>query len=104
MSLINTLQTSPIKELLRAFNSSKDYLFFDISVFNAGVAINIKCTDAYKEINRNYWNGYDFIIENDDTTKYYILNVLSELLNDFTVNKTAAEIKRIKAIIRANKN
>lgn len=102
MSLINTLQSSPIKDLLRAFNSSKAYLFFDVSVFNVGVSINIKCTDSYKEINRNTWNGYDFIIENEDTTKYYILQVLKELLNDFTLNKTDSEIKRIKQILKAN--
>jgi len=102
MSLINTLQSSSIKDLLRAFNSSKDYLFFNVSVFNAGVCISINCTDSYKDINPNTWNGYDFIIENDNTTKYYILQVLKELLNDFTLNKTESEVKKINKILKAN--
>jgi len=47
-------------------------LYFDVSVFNVGASINIKCTDTFKQPSERTWNGYDFIIENDDTTKYYI--------------------------------
>lgn len=99
-SLINTLENSNLNDLLRAFNSSKEYLFFNISVFNSGVCINIKCTKHYKNINRNTWNGYDFIIENDFTTNEHIKNALRTILNDYTVNKTDRQIKRIKNLIK----
>jgi hypothetical protein len=101
MTLTNVLQSTNIDDLLRAFNSSKEYLFFDISVFNVGVNINIICTNRYKEINQNTWNGYDFIIENDFTTNEYIKIALKDLLNDFTINKTDRQIKRIKKIIKS---
>ena len=96
MTLTNTLQSTDINDLLRAYNSDKAYLFFSISVFNAGVVVRIKCTDAFKQPHPNHWNGYDFIIENDRTTKYYIKQTLKELLEDFTITKTDRQIKRIK--------
>lgn len=100
MSLINTLENTNTAELLRAINSAKSYLYFDISVFNIGASINIKCTDTYKEINRNTWNGYDFIIENDYTTEYYILNVLKERLADPEANLMPSQILRIKNLLK----
>lgn len=100
MTLTNVLQSTDINDLLRAFNSNKSYLFFDISVFNVGVVINIKCTDIFKEINQNTWNGYDFIIENDKTTKYYIKQALKDLLNDFTIVKTDQQTEKITKIIK----
>lgn len=99
MTLTNVLHSTNINDLLRAFNSNKSYLFFDISVFNVGVSIFIKCTDTFKNINPNTWNGYDFIIENDDTTKYYIQQALKDLKNDFTIVKTDRQIKRINKIL-----
>lgn len=96
MTVTNVLQEAPVKELLRAVNSEKEYLYFDISVFNVGAAIWIKCTDQYKEINRNTWNGYDFIIENDSTTKYYIAEVLEEKIETLTGH----ELRRAKKAIK----
>jgi len=72
MSLLTTLSEVDTKQLKRAFKSNKAYLYFDISVFNVGASISIKCTDTFKQPSNRTWNGYDFIIENDDTTKYYI--------------------------------
>ncbi|AGO47658.1 hypothetical protein Phi4:1_gp121 [Cellulophaga phage phi4:1] len=101
MTLIGYLAETPIKELLRAVNSDKEYLFFDISVFNVGTAITVKCTDTYKEINRNTWNGYDFIIENNETTKNFIANSLFDRYKEdkkqFTPNQLARTIKAIKS-------
>ena len=99
-SLINTLENANINDLLRAYNSTKEYLYFNISVFNVGASIFIKCTDTFKEISAQTWNGYDFIIENDSTTNYYIREVLSTILNDFTVVKTDRQIERIKLILK----
>jgi hypothetical protein len=100
MTLTNTLKETPTKELLRALNSDKAYLFFDISVFNVGASIFIKCTDTYKEINSNTWNGYDFLIENDSTTKFYICETLKHFLKEDVLKfKTESQLKRAKKLI-----
>ena len=72
MTLTSTLQGASTKDLQRASNSNKEYLYFDISVFNVGARVQIKCTDTFKQPSYRTWNGYDFLIENDDTTNYYI--------------------------------
>ena len=72
MTLTQIIAQAPTKELRRAFNSTKTYLQFNVSVFNVGAAIHIKCTDIYKEINHNTWNGYDSIHENDELINYII--------------------------------
>ena len=101
MTFTSTLKKTPVKELLRALNSEKEYLFFDISVFNVGASINIKCTDTYKEINRNTWNGYDFLFENDSTTKFYIVQTLKGFLeNDLSKFRKPSQIKRAKQLIK----
>jgi len=77
MTLLHYLKETPTKELNRALNSNKEYLFFNISAFNIGISIFIKCTNIYKDINQNNWNGYDFWLENDNTTNYYIQQELN---------------------------
>lgn len=72
MTLTSILSETNIKELKRAFNSQKEYLYFKISVFNVGISIQVICTNTFRYPNYNTWNGYDFIIENDFTTNYYI--------------------------------
>jgi hypothetical protein len=72
MTLTCTLSETDTKELKRALKSQKCYLYFAISVFNSGAAIRVKCTNNYTPPAYNTWNGYDFILENDETTKYYI--------------------------------
>lgn len=79
MSLLTYLAIVSEKELRRCLKSGKSYLDIRISVFNAGTVVRVICTDRYRERNANTWNGYDFIIENDDVTKYYISQVLKEL-------------------------
>lgn len=80
MTLTNVLNELTVKELEKLLNSNKEYIFFNISVFNVGVVVTPKCTNVYKEINYNIWNGYDFLIENDSNTNYYIQQVLNEKL------------------------
>jgi hypothetical protein len=72
MTLTHVLSETPTKELKRAFKSQKEYLYFDISAFNVGMSINIICTNTFKTPNPNTWNGYDFLIENDTTTNFYV--------------------------------
>jgi hypothetical protein len=73
MNINDIIQATQTPELLRAYKSNKEYFYFDISVFNVGVNICIKCTNKYKEPKPHMWNGYDFIIEND-----YFINELIE--------------------------
>ena len=76
MSLTSTLSETTTEELRRALNSPKEYLYFDISVFNVGACIRIKCTNKFCPPSYRTWNGYDFLVENDDTTKFYITKEL----------------------------
>lgn len=98
-TLINTLESTEIKDLIRAYYSQKNYLHIKVSVFNAGVSIQVICTDAYKHFNPRFWNGNDFCVENDATTKYYIVEALNSILGDFTINKTDLEIKKINQVL-----
>ncbi len=77
MNVKDIIKETPTPELLRASKSNKDYFYFDISVFNVGVNISIKCTNNYKYPNYNTWNGYDFIIENSFDTLELIENELN---------------------------
>ena len=54
------------KQIKRIKNTSKEFIFFDVSVFNAGAVVRIKCTNNYKPINENTWNGYDFWLESEN--------------------------------------
>lgn len=73
MNINDIIKATQTPELLRAYKSNKEYFYFNISVFNVGVNIFIKCTNNYKEPSPRNWNGYDFIIEND-----YFINELIE--------------------------
>ena len=77
MNLKDIIKETATPQLLRASKSNKEYFYFDISVFNVGVNISIKCTNKYKEPNHNTWNGYDFIIENSFETMELIENELN---------------------------
>ena len=78
MTLTNIISQLTTKQLLKLYKSQKYYFFFDISVFNVGTVINPICTNRYKEINPNTWNGYDFCTENDDLIHYIIQSELLE--------------------------
>jgi len=81
MTLTSILSQTNSKVLLRALNSEKQYLYFDISVFNVGANINIICTNNFKQPSARTWNGYNFIIENEENTKFYIVQELNSRLN-----------------------
>ncbi len=104
LTIKQVLKEASVKELLRAFNSNKEYFYFDISVFNVGAMVSIKCTDTYKEINQNTWNGYDFIVENNFEIEELIIETLKAfLIEDITKFKTPQQLKRAKAIIKEYK-
>lgn len=57
------------KQIKRIKNTSKEYIYFHVSVCNAGFNITIKCSNVYKDINPNTWNGYDFVLESWDAVE-----------------------------------
>lgn len=72
-------------DLLRAFNSNKEYIKFEFSVFNAGAVTRVICTDRYSEPEDN---GYDFILCNDlevhETLKEILKNRLKLIAKSWT--------------------
>lgn len=57
------------KQIKRIKNTSKEYVYFHVLVFNVGTVIRIKCSNIHKDINPNTWNGYDFILESWDAVE-----------------------------------
>lgn len=66
-----------IGDLLRAFNSNKEYIKIEFNVCNAGVATRVICTDRYSEPEDN---GYDFILCNDSEIHYTLEEILKNRL------------------------
>ena len=81
MTLTTLLSITSTKELNRATKSSKEYFFFDVSVFNAGSYAVLVCTNRFIQPSAKSWNGYDCLIVNDDTTQYYIEQELKNRQN-----------------------
>lgn len=57
------------KQIKRIKNTSKEYVYFHVSVFSAGLRVIVKCSNIYKEFNPNTWNGYDFMLESWDAVE-----------------------------------
>lgn len=101
-TLTNVLKQIELQNLIRAIKTDKEYLFFDISVFNAGYSCFIKCSNIYKQINQNLWNGHDFWMENDSTTRFYIAQELKNRLFDGSIEDK--KIKQVTRLIKAYDN
>lgn len=78
MTLLTLLKASKLKDLKRVLKSEKDWVYFKVDVFNAGMRVTILCTNTYKRINYGNWNGYDSIHENDELLKEFIKGVISD--------------------------
>ena len=63
-----------LKQLNKIYNSNKEYIFVDISVFNVGAKIDIVCTNNYDKYSKKIesWNneGYDILLENSYELHY----------------------------------
>jgi hypothetical protein len=94
LTLIETINQTPIKELLRAIKSDKGYLYFYISVFSRDISILIRSMDSPEPILPHTWNGYDFIIENDNTSKGYIISSLKKRLKSITDKSQLMIVKK----------
>lgn len=58
------------KQIKRIKNTSKEYIYFYVSVVNAGCVVRVKYSNIYKMFNPNTWNGYDFILESWDAVEW----------------------------------
>jgi hypothetical protein len=81
MIINDILKSANSNDLIRAYFSDKNYIFFDISVFNVGVNCNVICTNDSQKINFDTFNGYDCVIDNDYYFKAIILDEIKERLN-----------------------
>lgn len=88
----STIDATPIRELLRAWYSNKEYFLFKIHVFNVGSRIDIVCTNGYKELGNN-WNGYDFQVTNDDDTRGMIGQSLVDRIKACSINQRKRVLK-----------
>ena len=77
MLQLKILRECSKKDLNRALKSNKEYILFDVNIFNAGVVCIVKCTNIYTNpAKKEDYNGYDFIISNDD----FIKNIIKDEL------------------------
>jgi len=78
-SLLYYLTELSVNDLKRMQNSPKGWFLFNVSVFNAGTVVAVKCTDTFKNFGNN-WNGYDIIVSNDDEVQRFVKSELSKKL------------------------
>ena len=103
------LKDLEISELLKIYNSNKEYIFFDISVFNVGARINIILTndyDKYSKYLEGYnFNGYDFILTNDWDLHYTVEAILcKKFLSEDLGKLSKYKINQLKKIYKNNSN
>ena len=78
-TLEDKLEDLKVNDLLRIYNSKKEYIFFDISSFNVGAVIKVVLTNNYEKYSNyivNNWNGYDCIFENTSELYYTVEEIL----------------------------
>lgn len=99
MTLRTIMYVAPIKELLRSLFSTKEYLFFDVCVFNAGVAVSIICTKNYRQVNYGNWNGYDQLHENDELIKHMLKELLKQRFEEDPSKFSVPQARAVKKLI-----
>ena len=68
-SAIDQLTDQERKKLRKlADELSHDYVYFDISVFNAGAVIRIRATNSFNE--KNLENGYSFYLPVEEIEEF----------------------------------
>lgn len=66
------------RDLQKALNSNKEYIYFEFSIFNVGVMTKVICSNNYKDIYKENWNGYDLMLINDDDFKELLEQIILE--------------------------
>ncbi len=81
--LTNIIDEINTRDMMRIIQSDKEYVYFDISVCNAGAVIRVHCTNSNK-IPCAY-NGYDFIIDNDYDLHDELMPILHSRLSKIVI-------------------
>lgn len=102
------LKDLTISELLKIYNSNKEYIYFNINVFNVGAVTKIILTNNYEKysnyIERNF-NGYDFILENDSDLFYTVEELICKRFLKEDLSKLSKyKINQLKKIYKNNNN
>tara|TARA_B110000046_G_scaffold58722_1_gene65819 strand:- start:7760 stop:8137 length:378 start_codon:yes stop_codon:yes gene_type:complete len=108
---IKVLKKTSTKYLLQAltkYKEEKKYLYIYKPYSSVNYVINwdemmgifIKRTNVFQKINKNNWNGVDFIIENNQNTKFHITEILKERLVKESSMFYGKQIERANELIR----
>lgn len=90
MTLLTMLNNSKLGALRRVLRSTKDFIFFEVTIINpendspilnTTYEVKIICTDVYRRINYGKWNGYDCIHENDELMSEFIKGVIKDKMD-----------------------
>ena len=84
-TLEEKLDDISINDLYRAWNTDKEYIVIDISVFNIGAVYTVICTNNYNRYATICDDGYSFILENESEVHYTIEAMLLKKLE--SINK-----------------
>lgn len=108
-TLEDRLKDLKIDELLKIYNSNKEYIYFNISVFNVGARLNVILTnnyDKYSKYLEGYnFNGYDFILSNDFDLFYMVESILCKKFLSEDLNKLSKyKLSQLKKIYKNNNN
>ena len=107
-TLEDRLEDLQISDLLRIYNSNKNYIFLDVSVCNAGAVIKVILTNNYEKYSNyivNNWNGYDYILENESELFYTIEHILcKKFLSEDLSKLSKYKITQLKKIYKNNSN
>ena len=102
------LEDLKVSDLLKIYNSNKEYIYFDISVFNAGAVTKIILTnnyDKYSNYIKNNWNGYDTILENNYELFYIVESILcKKFLSEDLSKLSKYKLSQLKKIYKNNSN
>lgn len=93
-TLQDKLSDLSLSDLYKIYNSNKEYIYIDISVFNVGASINVILTNNYdkyiKKVEGYNYNGYNIFLENSMELHYtveeMIIKKYHSLVNEWTKN------------------
>ena len=108
-TLNDRLENLTVVNLLKIYNSNKEFIFFDINVFNVGVVTRIILTNDYDKYSNyivNNWNGYDTILENNSELFYTVEEILCSrfLAGDTLGELSKFKLNQLKKIYKNNNN
>ena len=108
-TLDDRLEGLTVGNLLKIYNSNKEFIFFDINVFNVGAVTRIILTNDYNKYSNyivNNWNGYDTILENNSELFYTVEKILCSrfLAGDTLGVLSKFKLNQLKKIYKNNNN